>query len=116
MMTESETKYTIIRAIMNPFLQAFAYSSIIGFFTRIWEISAYFLAMLSNRYKRLFTLIVAPGSMPSAYSFLAEIRTMRLSSVTTPESVKESPTARMSLSRSGDTLGSGLVTDLGFGM
>jgi hypothetical protein len=42
MMTESETMYTIIRVIMNPFLQAFAYSSIIGFFERICGISAYF--------------------------------------------------------------------------
>jgi hypothetical protein len=36
--------------------------------------------------------------MPSAYSFLAEMRTMRESSVTIPESVRASPTLRISLS------------------
>jgi hypothetical protein len=67
---------------------------------------------------RVFTLIVAPGSMPSAYSFLAEMRTIRLSSVTMPESVRASPTALMSLSsqRSGATEGNPRLTVLPFGM
>lgn len=60
--------------------------------------------------------MLAPGSIPWAYNLRAEMRTIRLSSATIPESVRLSPTALISLSRSGETLGKALVTDLPLGM
>jgi hypothetical protein len=50
-------------------------------FLAFFGIFCLFLPFSACRYSRLLTVIVAPGSMPWAYSFRAEMRVIRLSSV-----------------------------------